>query len=402
MPNPDSMTMNNPASHIERGIGLPTQLRCIVAARPAVLQPLHDAGDAALGDLVQMWAIEPGESLPSDALIASRCIFLEVDPDVPASVARLERLRRDRPDLVVVAIVDKPNIQLVRSLMRSGVHDVIGTPLRHNEVASILFDLAARLQTTREKLAPVIALASPTGGAGATTVITHLATALMRNQPDKTCCVVDLDLQYGDVANYLGLSPKSSIMDLLEAGERLDNVMISEAANQSGRGPVIMAVPSEINPLETVGLEALQRFLRLCRLEYDIVLLDLPSAWTNWVLASIVDCDLILMLTEPSLHSIRRTRRCLNLLDEVGLAQERLGLVVNNVERKLLRLVDVSDVEDTLRRPIMGTLPNEGDALTKAQDQGLLLEEVARKTNFVAAVDELAANLRNKLAELAQ
>jgi pilus assembly protein CpaE len=396
------MTMNDPTTHLDRGIGLPTSLRCTVAARPAVLQSLHDAGDTALNDLLVMLPLAPGDHLPGDILVGSRCIFLEVDPDIPASIARLERLRRDRPDLIVVAIVDQPSIQLVRSLMRSGVRDVIGTPLRHNEVASILFDLAAALQSEREKLAPVVALASPTGGAGATTVITHLATALMRNQPGKTCCVVDLDLQYGDVANYLGLSPKSSIMDLLEAGERLDNVMVSEAANPSGRGPVILAVPNEINPLETVGLDGLQRFLRLCRAEYDIVLLDLPSGWTNWVLATIIDSDVVLMLTEPSLHSIRRTRRCLNLLDEVGLSHERLGLIVNNVERKLLRQVDVSDVEDTLRRPIMGALPSEGDTMAKAQDQGLLLEEVARKTHFVAAIDELAANLRDKLAELSQ
>jgi pilus assembly protein CpaE len=392
--------MNDPTNILERETPLPSSLRCLVAARPAVLQSLEDAPDEALSGMIDLHPVDLAAPIAANALAASRCLFLEVDPEVPQSVARMEDLRRDRPDLVIVAIVDQPGLQLVRSLMRSGVRDVIGTPLRATEVASILFDVAAGMRPEKSRLSPAVALASPTGGAGATTLVTHLAAAWTRNNPGKTCCVVDLDVQYGDIANYYGLTPKSSVIDLLEAGDRLDSVMVRDSATATGRGPVVLAAPAELNPLEVITIASLQRLLRLCRTEYDLVLLDLPSSWANWVLSTIVECNLVLLLTEPSLHSIRRTRRCLDLLDEVGLPADHTALVVNNVQRKFLRQIDVSDVEETLQRLILGTVPRDSETLSKAQDQGLLLDEVARKTAFSTAVDTLAIGLQEKIAVL--
>lgn len=394
------MTMNDPTIIREQETHLPSSLRCLVAARPAVLQSLLDAPDAGLSGLIDVYPVELAAPIAPGALATCRCIFLEVDPGVGMSIKRLEDLRRDRPDLIVVAIVDQPELQLVRSLMRSGVRDVIGTPLRASEVASILFDVAASLKVEKANLAPVVGLASPTGGAGATTLITHLAAAWTRNAPGKTCCIVDLDIQYGDVANYFGLSPKSSIIDLLEAGDRLDSVMIRNTATASGRGPSVVAAPAELGPLEVVAIASLQRLLHLCRSEYDLVLLDLPSSWTNWVMSTIVDCSLVLLLTEPSLHSIRRTRRCLDLLDEVGVPSNQTGLVVNNVQRRFLRQIDVSDVEATLQRQIVGAIPRDSETLSKAQDQGLLLDEVARKTPFAEAINDLAIKLQERIAVL--
>ena len=390
--------MNNYLHSFTRGTSLPSTLRCLVAARAAVLQAIVDGPEAQLPDFVAVHPLEVSESIPADLLARIKCLFLEVSPDTPASLQRLERIKQDRADLVVVAIVDHPEISLVRSLLRLGVHDVVELPLRASEITSILLDVGASTVEAKGRLAPVIALASPTGGIGATTLITHLGAALEEVAPEKSCCIVDLDIQFGDVANYFGASAKRSIIDLLEASDRIDNVMVRDSAVPSGRGPKVLAAPAEMGPLESVTIESLQQLLAICRSEYDIVLLDLPSSWTNWVLASIIDCDHVCLVVEPTLHSLRRARRCLDLLNSVGIPSQSTSLVVNRVERRLFRQIDVRDIEDTLQRKILGAVPAEGQTVTKAQDQGMLVGEVARKTAFEAAVLQLAHALIGQLS----
>jgi Flp pilus assembly CpaE family ATPase len=111
----------------------------------------------------------------------------------------------------------------------------------------------------------------------------------------------------------------------------------------------------------------------------------------------VVGCDQLLLLTEPSLHSIRRARRCLDLLESVGITQSQTGLIVNRNERRFMREIDVSDVADTLNRSVLGALPLESRVLSEAQDQGMLLQELTRKSHFEAAIDELAHGLLHKL-----
>ena len=102
------------------------------------------------------------------------------------------------------------------------------------------------------------------GGMGATSVLTHLAAAIA---DDGGCgsrvCLIDLDLQFGEVAVQMGLTPQNSVLDLLEAGERLDGDLIRDTAVQTKYGHYIIAAPSQITPLEDVDVDRLLRMLTL-------------------------------------------------------------------------------------------------------------------------------------------
>jgi pilus assembly protein CpaE len=257
--------MNNASTTFARGSSLPSALRSFVVARPSVLQVLRDQPEAAVNQLVELRALEAGEAVPGDILQTTQCLFLEVAPEIPGSIRRVESVRNARPDLTVIAMITTPEFSVTRALIRQGVQDVISLPLRAEDVVSILMDVGARIAGAQTNLAPVVAVASPTGGAGATTVITHLGSALAKAAPSKSCCIIDLDVQFGDVANYYGLKAKTSVVDLIEAGDRMDNVMVREAVINSGRGPQVIAAPGEMNPLEDISGDRLQQLLRTCR-----------------------------------------------------------------------------------------------------------------------------------------
>lgn len=381
---------------------MPASVRSCLVAEPEVLQPLSSLQDDPLTRLVALHALGAGEAVPAAILETAQCLFIQVDPDVPGSIARIEKVRQAKPGLPIVALISASDFSLTRTLIRQGVRDVISLPLRPGEVISILMDVAAQQSGPRADLAPVVAVASPTGGAGATSIITHLGHALTAAAPDKTCCIIDLDIQFGDIANYYGVNTKASVVDLLEAGDRIDSDMVRDAATKSVHGPYVIAAPAEINPLEMVSIERLQQVIAICRNEFDLVLLDLPSNLTNWVLSTVLACDQVLIVTETSLHSIRRARTLLNLLEANGFYTKNASLIVNRNEKRFMREIDVTDVSETLHHEVIEALPLEKGILGKAQDQGMLIQDLARNSRFEKAIDALAAKLLGKLAESAR
>lgn len=357
------------------------------------------AGEAS--PALHLHSLRPYEPLDRHLLDNAQCVVLEVDPQSDLSLERMERLRRSHPSLPLIVATENADLKLTRLLLRQGVFDVVSLPFDVAELLpQIMEACASQADTSVPTGSPMASIFGATGGVGATTVITHLAAAIARDpRCPRSCCIVDLDLQFGDVANYFGVTPSTSVLDLLEAGERLDDEMVRDAAIDTGRGPFVLGAPSTISPIEEVDIDRLLRLLELVRQRFDFVLLDLPGAWTNWALSAAMACRKTFVLTDQTINGIRQAKRCLELFRSVEIPVGDVGVIVNRMERRLLQGISTDDIENALGREVVRTLSLEKSGIAEAQDQGLLLEEVARKARFSRDVADLAADLCERLCE---
>lgn len=344
----------------------------------------------------QLVALPPDAPLPPDVVAQARVLVLEVDPSDKASLRRLSLVRAERGGLPVIAAVHDAHVSLLRTIVRQGIADIAVLPFAPDELTSQVLDAAARLAEAAPEhvLAPIVTVVHSAGGCGATTVITHLAAALAQQfGGSRRVCVVDLDLQSGEVASFVGQSPRVTVASLLEAGDRLDPELLNGAITDTGQGFSIIAAPNEIVPLDTVNDDQLLKLLRLVRREFDFVLVDLPADWTNWALSVAVSSSQILLITDFSIASLRQARRRIELLSSVGVERDKLGVVVNRVERRLFKTIGVDEVREALKREILATLATEGAAMSSAQDEGLLITEVSHRSRFAADIRSLAQML---------
>jgi len=370
-------------------------LNCHVFAKREHLARLENpfTGVAHHSASLTLHAVAGHEHLFPDALRQAQCIILEVDPRDELSLARMEQVRRARPSMPIIAAIEHADFNLTRALIRQGVFDVVNLPFEQDEVLSRIMDASASLAAdSKADLAPMVSVVRAVGGLGATTVITHLAAAIAR-RTGKSCCVLDLDLQFGEAAHYLGLTAATSVLDLLEAGDRLDNDLVRNAAVESGRGTFVLAAPQGISPIEQVDLDILLRLLDVVRQEFDFVLVDLPPSWTNWSLSALLGSNEIVLLTDQTINGLRQTRRSLDLFDSVDFPRENVSIVVNRFEKRLMQKIGLDDVGRALERPVAATLAFEKNTLAEAQDQGRLIDEVARKTRFSADIANLAEDI---------
>lgn len=366
-----------------------------IVASPALVEGLRAQGEAGLRDAV-LHPLGAEAPVPAAMLAGVEVLVLEVAAGSVASRDRVAQIRASHPQLAIIAAVENADVTLVRTLLRQGVTDVAELPF----VASALVAQIAEAveKATHEPggpaLAPMVTVAGATGGCGVTTVITHLAAALARRGVGRRgVCVIDLDIQAGEVASYAGQRPQVTVSTLLDAGERLDEELLHGAVTDSGHGFSVIAAPDAILPLDHVNDVHLLRLLDLARREFDFVLVDLPTDWTSWALSVALASTAVILVVEASVASMRQARRRLDLFESVGLDRSAVRLVANRIEHRMFRAIGVEEIREVLEHDLIAVLSDEGSAMRSAQDEGLLITDTHRRSRFASDIEALAASL---------
>ncbi|MDF2639908.1 MAG: pilus assembly protein CpaE [Novosphingobium lindaniclasticum] len=373
----------------------------LVVASQAVIEEFRagSQGDLVLG--LHLLAMEPHAFLPAHLLQNITMAVIEVHPEDQRSMARLTRVCEAFPTLPVVAAISDASVALARALVREGIRDVVSLPLDLDEILQISLDTLARQQVRIPQtgaLAPVLAVTRSISGCGATSIATHLAADLAGHEAGgKGTVIVDLDLQFGHVGHYLGTTARGNLNDLLAAGNRLDEELLGSVLGAAGGGLWVIAAPEAIMPLEAVDTDQLLRVIHLLRQRFDHVVLDMPANWTNWTLSAAAGAEVIVLVVELSIASLREARRRLDLFASVGIAPQSIAIVVNRAEKRLFRTIDVSDAARTLGHAVLGTIALDAPQVEAAQAEGRLVGQVQRKSRFAADVRTLAETLRTGL-----
>ena len=329
---------------------------------------------------------------------ASAVAIVQVDPNTPASIKRFQKLASSIETPLIAAAYDPP-LALVRSLVRAGAHDVVPLPLDiadlETSIAPIRDDLSRQATTAAIGASKLVTVIKSVGGVGATALLSQLAIRFAENEGrhGREACLIDLDVQFGDVAFQLGLRPNLSIADLIEAGARIDGELLRATTTSHASGLKVIASPPEMMPIESMQSDHLIEIVSLAKREFGTVFVDLPSNWTNWSMSLLAQSDLVLLVTELSVASLNRARRQIDLIRSQDLDNLDIRIVVNRFEKSLLRTIRESDVRDALGHDISYTIANEPQIMRAALDRGVPISEVKRKSAISKDLDQLDAGL---------
>ena len=341
--------------------------------------------------------IDPGD------IAAAAVAVIQVDADTPASMKRFEKLIAAIGDMPVIAAAYEPPLALVRSLLRSGAHDVLPLPLSLSEletsIAPLMEEIERKDVQVVAKTSRLVSVIKARGGCGATALLSQFACrfALHEAAFNREACLIDLDVQFGDVAFQLGLKPKLSLTDLIEAGSRLDGELLRSVAVKHSSGLGVVASPPQMLPLEAITSDQVLAVVDRAQRDYGTVFIDLPANWTHWSLSLVARSDLVLLVTDLSLPGLYQARRQLDLLQEQDLGEVPVEVVLNRFEKPFFKTVKTADVPAALGREASYTVANEPAVLGAAIDQGILIDEVKRKSALGRDLDRLEAGLVSKL-----
>jgi pilus assembly protein CpaE len=294
-------------------------------------------------------------------------VLLDVETDLETATGLISFLSSLNPPLPVVALHTQNVSQSVVATLRAGAFDYIASPFDvglQRELVGRLKKVIKSDTTVSVKTGRVAVFTSAKPGTGSSTLATHTAHALCRE--DKRVLLIDLDLDGGTTAFNLKLATPHSILTAMENAADLDPSIWSQIVVNSS-GVDVLASP-ELPAGEGIESGRLNAVLEFARSLYDWIVIDAPVAFHRASLMAISECDVAYLITTPDLASLHLTRRATKFLSDLAFDKSRCRIVVNRLSRR--ESIERADIEKIFGSSIHACIPNEYFTLHRAISLG--------------------------------
>ena len=301
----------------------------------------------------------------------------------------VEGALKQRAERPIVVLVHGAREGFVRRVFEAGADDVIVLPESPERVAFTFEKAIARRQgaavASGVALSPMVCVLGPKGGTGKTLTSCNLAVALARK--GKKVSLVDLDLQFGDVALSLGLSPEKTIYDLAKSGGSLDIDKLESYLTSHPSGVRVLLAPTRPDQASFVTVDLLRDVYTLLRSNYDFVIVDTPPGFTPEVIASIDNSSHVCMVGMLDSLSLKNTKLGLETLELMGYDSGRVSVVLNRADTRIG--ISREDVAAIVGRPPNVMVPSDRE-IPKALTEGVPIVLANERSDAASAFRELA------------
>jgi pilus assembly protein CpaE len=306
-------------------------------------------------------------------------VVLVLGPTVttPEHFAEITRLTRAR-SVVAVAVVHELSTEILQQAIRAGVSDVVAlggdpavlmeaigraaealvtTPAPASAGSAGLTSATNREGGGEGGRARVITVFSTKGGAGKSFVATNLA-VLLAKRSSQPVVLVDADLQFGDVAVMLKLTPQHTILEAVQQGDRLDaDLLKSLLIRHEPSGLLVLPAPVEPAFADHVGLADMLKVLSVLRTFCSHIVIDTPAYFTDVVLGVLEETDDIVLMAGMDIPNIKNTKIGLQTLRLLNIPASKLKLALNRANSRVK--LDIAEVEKTLQMKADCLLPSD-------------------------------------------
>ena len=308
-----------------------------------------------------------------------------VDPKTGKTGFEVCREIRATPSMAAVPILcvaATDDVEERIGFLEAGADDVVARPFDEREVEARIEALLLRFQRSKD-LAPVVspdgltlarprrvvAVYSPKGGVGTTTIATNVAVVAAQRKADRVV-LVDLDLQFGSVATHLNLQPKLTIVDAVrdEAALREPELLRTYAVRHQS-GLHVLAAPPTPDSAELITADHISHIVGTLAEAYDAVVIDAGSVLDERVLRVFETAETIVLPVHPEMSALNAVHGLLDYLNETGSIGSKSTFVLNNMfAREILK---TRDIETVLGTRISTDLPYDPFLYLKAVNEGV-------------------------------
>jgi pilus assembly protein CpaE len=335
------------------------------------------------------------QSKPDIAVVA-------LDADHTKALQLINHLGAEYPGLPILAVSARGDGQSILQALRSGAKEFLTQPV-------VLEELLVALQRLRQNRASVdgssgggsakvdslsVAFLGTRGGVGCTSLAVNLGCTLAQDKSHNVA-LIDLDLALGDADVALDLIPDYTLADVALNIDRLDMTFLRRSLSQHASGLSLLPHPVQLEDVGLIHEDHLQRVIGLLRASYSQLIFDLSKRFTPTDLAAMRMADVILLIAQLELTSLRNVVRMLHTLSgEEGLG-EKVRVVLNRVGSEDGE-ISLKKAEETIGKPVFWQIPNDFKSVLGSRNAGVPLLQFAPKSKVHQSIVGLAQALSGK------
>ena len=346
------------------------------------------------GDIDVVGAAASGaEALQLATSLTPDVVLMDINMPDMDGIATTEEMARAVPTASVIMMSVQGEADYLRRSMLAGAREFLVKPFSSDELTASIRQVFAREREKMSRMAivaaetsrgeggtsltptgdpgQVVAVFSPKGGVGRTTLAVNMAVAAA-TELGKKVVLVDGSFQFGDVGVLLNLNPKNkSIADLVPELEQpghevesIDTMVINHSA-----GIRVLLAPPSPEMAELITPAGVKRVIEALRLTNELVVVDCTAFFNDTTLAILDAADTILTLLSLEITSIKNMRLFLEVADQLGWEGGKIRLILNRADSALG--IKVQDVEHSIGRKVDETIVSDGRSVVYALNRGV-------------------------------
>jgi pilus assembly protein CpaE len=345
-------------------------------------------------------AISGEEGIQMAKDLEPHIVLMDINMPGMDGITATEAILRDLPATQVVMLSVQGETDYLRRAMMAGARDYLTKPATGDELMGTIRRVYETGKTRAmtmpaqptgpaavspeggrpRRQGDVVAVFSPKGGVGCTTIAVNLAVALQQMAGNRQkIALVDASVQFGDVGVMLNLQANRSIADLVLHIGDLDRDMLNSVLTPHGSGLKVLLAPPHPEAAESLlastsldegtgGGSVLEGVLGLLREEFDTIVVDMWS-WVDDIALTVFDsAALIVLVVMSNIPSIKSARLFLEVATRLNYPMEKIALVVNGVDRRMA--IGAEQIEQAML-PLSAQIPLDRQVVLAAVNHGV-------------------------------
>lgn len=364
------------------------------------------------------------EGVEKAAALHPDIVLMDINMPGMDGIQASELISQTDPNIQVVMMSVQGEADYLRRSMLAGAREFLIKPFSSEELANSLRRVN-QLAATRAKLQPqlqvapppqdtagngqpstpqkprgskIIALYSPKGGVGVTTITVNLAIAL-REETRARVAVVDASFQFGDVGVLLNLPANRTMADIVEAKNDPDEELLNGILAAHSSGIKVLLAPPAPEQAELVTPDHIRKTLDVMKKMFDYIVVDTGKSISDPLLAVLDAAEQIILLSTADISALKDAKLFFEVTQKLEYPSSKVLLVLNRYDGKTG--INARDVEGNIKHPVTGMIPREDKATNLALTRGIPVIITQKGISFSQSITAMARMLRREEAAAA-
>ena len=319
-------------------------------------------------------------------------VVVDVRGDVPSGLASIERQRAAHPTTAIFAVALAAEPDLILQAMRAGANEFFMWPVPEEPFQGAVRRTHTRRESAQASVRPpsvTLVFFGAKGGAGTTTVSVNCAVELARLTKRQTV-MVDLKPGFGEVALFLGVRPRFTVLDALENLHRMDKEFLQELLAKHKSGLEILAGSEQFERPGAPDAGAIEELFRVLGKTHDYIVVDAGNQVTSCSIAALYAADSIFVVANPDVPSVRNAQRLVDKVRQLGVGGERVRILLNRASDQ--HMIGQKQIETALGYGIHHTFPSDYKTVSTALNSGVPLS-LTNNSEIAAQFDSFTRHI---------
>lgn len=328
-------------------------------------------------------------------------IFVETGPNWAQKVIELQNyespeVEEDDVNTSLIVFGDESDNGALKIALRIGAADFVSDQSSLEDLIQLLKN-AAEEKIAARKLGQLFVFLNTKGGSGATTIALNTAVEVALQHKNKVL-LLDLDIHFGVIMDYLNINPVYSINDAIANVADLDEISLHSLVSKHSSGLHVLSFKHENHNENFDKAMQLGKLLPTLMEYYPYIFVDLSIGVDRMFSPVLSHSSKVFLVTQQNLVGIKNTSRIAkSLMLEYGISKEQIELIVNRYEKR--QQIKLKDIEQTITGVRVHMIPNDFKAAIESANLGKPVVESKKNSSITKSVIELSQTLAPEVKE---